>query len=298
MGLVGWLVGWLVSSVTGLSTCKNLRLVHMTQILHDNTQNPDVDGKERQGGGPQPGEEGLEGEELEVVGMGEPGGLGGGPESGGGDAEGGVAGECGGRKVEGEKDEVPHKVLACADLVEGDEGERLGEHGAHEVAFCVCEREEDGGEGHLRDERDGRPGEGGVRGPRWGGDKVEQRVVGGEVVPVVEAREVVEVCVLEKGGAVESVHGEVEQGECAERGDRKDKTGICDEAPQVVRDCLVTITVPPFLLLHCCCWCCRCYYYSCYLHPPFLRTSRPPQPPHPPHYGNSINHRVYLPMDR
>ena len=41
------------------------------------------------------------------------------------------------------------------------------------------------------------------------GGEIEQRTVGGEVVAVVDAGEVVEVGVLEEGGAVEGVHGYV-----------------------------------------------------------------------------------------
>ncbi len=47
---------------------------------------------------------------------------------------------------------------------------------------------------------------------------MEEGVVGGEVVAVVDAREVVEVGVLQEGGAVEGVHEGVEGGEGQEGG--------------------------------------------------------------------------------
>ena len=52
---------------------------------------------------------------------------------------------------------------------------------------------------------------------RCGGGGVEEGVVGGEVMSVVDARKVVEEGVLDEGEAVEGVHGPVERGE-SERG--------------------------------------------------------------------------------
>ena len=90
----------------------------------------------------------------------------------------------------------------------------------------------------MREEGEGGEGEGGVS--CWGGNEVEEDVIGGEVVAVVDAGDVVEVGVLEEGEAVSvyfkigvlvfefgiswrkkggvfihEIHGGVEGGECS-----------------------------------------------------------------------------------
>lgn len=90
--------------------------------------------------------------------------------------------------------------LAGADLVKGDKGKSLGEHGGREVGLGHGEGNEDAGEGELREEGEGLDlqGCGGWR----GGGEVELGVVGAEVVAVVDAGYVVEVGVVQEGGAV------------------------------------------------------------------------------------------------
>lgn len=77
----------------------------------------------------------------------------------------------------------------------------------------------------MREEGEAR--EGGARGGcggggGGGGGEVQEGVVGGEVVAVVDAREVVEVGVLQEGEAVETVHEGVERGEGEEGGAKED----------------------------------------------------------------------------
>lgn len=91
--------------------------------------------------------------------------------------------------------------LGGADLVERDKGERLRQHGGGEVLLGDGEGDEQAGEEELGEEGEGL----GV--PRGGGGggggvcrrvEVEEGVVGGEVVAVVDAGDVVEVCVEEE----------------------------------------------------------------------------------------------------
>ena len=72
--------------------------------------------------------------------------------------------EFGFGEVEGEEDEIPEEILACADFVEGDEGEGLSEHAGGYVVFCEGERDGDDGEEELGEEGEGFEGEGGVNG--------------------------------------------------------------------------------------------------------------------------------------
>ncbi len=90
--------------------------------------------------------------------------------------------------------------LAGADLVEGDKGKSLGEHGGREVGLGHGQGDEDAGEGELREEGEGFDLQG--RGGRGGGGEVELGVVGAEIVAVVDPGDVVEVGVVEERGAV------------------------------------------------------------------------------------------------
>ena len=124
------------------------------------------------------------------------------------------------RQVDGQEDEVPEEVLRCADFVECDEGEGLCKEGCWEVMFCEREGQENGGEEELREE--GEAGEVEREAPSpGGGGEVEEGVVRGEVMAVVEARDVVEECVLEEGLAVDRVHEQVEGGEGGEGGEEE-----------------------------------------------------------------------------
>ena len=93
--------------------------------------------------------------------------------------------------------------LASADLVKRNKGKGLGEHGSRQITLGGSEGDEHAGEEELWEEGDG------FDAHRWrgysaggGGGQVELRVVGAEVMAVVDARYVVQVGVLEEGGAV------------------------------------------------------------------------------------------------
>ena len=70
------------------------------------------------------------------------------------------------REVEWQEDEIPHKVLRCANLVEGDECKCLREERGGEVVFAEGEGEEDAREEHLWEEGGGGPQ------ALWGGGRV------------------------------------------------------------------------------------------------------------------------------
>lgn len=162
-----------------------------------------MDEEEGQRRQPQARHEGALAAELEPVGLGQPQGLGGEPQGQGGGAAAGPEEEGRARQVQGQQGQVPEEVLAGADLVEGHEGERLRQQGAGQGALGRGEGDEHAGEEELREEGeggDGRPG-GAGRG------EVELGVVRAEVVAVVDARDVVEVGVLQEGEAVAGKEG-------------------------------------------------------------------------------------------
>ena len=145
-------------------------------------------------------------------------------------------------QVEWQKDEIPEEILARADFVEGDEGEGLGEQGRGEVVFGECKGQEEGGEEELRDECETREIEGwsGAGGlGRAGGGQVEKGVVRGEVVAVVEARDMMQEGVLDERMTVDGVHEHVEGEEGGEGGKEEGYTGSGDEGGEVVGECSV-----------------------------------------------------------
>ena len=93
------------------------------------------------------------------------------------------------------------------------------------------EREEDGAEEELGDEGEGFE----TGGCCWsGGGEVEEGVVWGEVVAVVDAREVVEVGLVEEGVAVKGVHEGVEEGEGEEGGEGECEAGGVEKGEEAV----------------------------------------------------------------
>lgn len=96
---------------------------------------------------------------------------------------------------------LSNTYLAGAHLVEGDKGERLRQHGPRQVLLGQAQRDQHARERQLRHE--GRRLDAHARTAREPGRRqVQLRVVGAEVVPVVQPADVVQVGVLEEGEAV------------------------------------------------------------------------------------------------
>lgn len=95
-----------------------------------------------------------------------------------------------------ERERERDSYLAGAHFVERDEGERLRQHGGRQVLLGHDEGDEHAGEQQLREERHGLDAQG--RGAREGRGQVQEDVVGAEVVPMVDAGDVVEEGVFEE----------------------------------------------------------------------------------------------------
>ena len=106
--------------------------------------------------------------------------------------------------------------------------------------FGECEGQKEGGEEELRDECEAREvegwcGTGGLGGA--GGGEVEKGVVGGEVMAVVKARDVVQEGVLDEWVAVDGVHEHIEGGEGGEGGEEEGYAGSGDEGGEILGEC-------------------------------------------------------------
>ena len=87
----------------------------------------------------------------------------------------------------------------------------------------------------MREKRKAREVERGLGVWRIGGPgrgEVEKRVVRGEVVTVVESRDMVQEGVLEEWLAIDSVHEDIQDGEGGEGGEEEDDAGFCEEGGQ------------------------------------------------------------------
>lgn len=182
------------------------RALPVSHVADDDAQDPAVDEKKGQRRQPQARRKGAAAEELELEPLLQPRALSRDPEGKHGEPAQRPAQQGRAREVQRQEDHVPEEVLARADLVEGDEGEGLGQHGGGEVLLGHDKGDQEGGEEELREEGEGlgaREGGGcGGGGCGGGGGLVELDVVGAEVVAVVDAGDVVEVGVLQEGEAI------------------------------------------------------------------------------------------------
>ena len=94
-------------------------------------------------------------------------------------------------QVEWQVDKVPEEILRRADFVERDKGEGLREESCGEVVLCEREGQEERGQEDLWEESEAGEVNWGWSAGGPGRGEVEEGVVGGEVVAVVEARDMV-----------------------------------------------------------------------------------------------------------